>query len=106
MACVPALQARLFGFPHSLCLLLSSFLSDRSISALVDGATSSSFSVNYGVPQGSVLSPTLFLLFINDLLNCTSNSVHPYDDDNSTLHSSTHFKSAPYFASRFQLPIL
>src|ERR1700755_853266 len=45
----------------SLCLLLSSFLSDRSISALVDGATSSSFSVNCGVPQGSVLSLTLFL---------------------------------------------
>ena len=88
-----------FGFPPSLCLLLSSFLSDRSISALVDGATSSSFSVNCGVPQGSVLSPTLFLLFINDLLNCTSNSVHSYADD-STLHSSTHFKSAPSFASR------
>src|ERR1700755_1548127 len=46
-----------------------------------------------------VLSPTLFLLFINDLLNCTSNSVHSYADD-STLHSSTHFKSAPSFASR------
>src|SRR5678815_3769596 len=45
-----------FGFPFSLCLLLSSFLSDRSISAVVDGATSSSFSVNCGVPQGSVLS--------------------------------------------------
>ena len=83
-----------FGFPPSLCLLLSSFLSDRSISALVDGATSSSFSVNC-----VVLSPTLFLLFINDLLNCTSNSVHSYADD-STLHSSIHFISAPSFASR------
>src|ERR1044072_9277086 len=88
-----------FGFPPSLCLLLFSFLLDRSISALVDGATSSCFSVNCGVPQGSVLSSTVFLLFINDLLNCTSNSVHSYADD-STLHSSTHFKSAPSFASR------
>ena len=86
-----------FGFPSSLCLLMSSFLSNRSISAVVDGATSS-FSVNSGVPQGSVLSPTLFLLFINDLLTCTSNSIRSYADD-STLHSPTHFNSAPSFTS-------
>src|SRR5678816_1184209 len=67
-----------FGFPPSLCLLMSSFLSSHSILAGVDGATSSSFSVNSGVPQGSVLSRNLFLLFINDLLTCTSNSIHSY----------------------------
>src|SRR5678816_3998260 len=47
----------------------------------------------------SALSPTLFLLFINDLLTCTSNSSHSYADD-STLPSSTHFNSAPSFTSR------
>ena len=73
-----------FGFPPSLCLLMSSFLSNRSLSAVVDGATSSYFPINSGVPQGSVLSPTLFLLFINDLLCCTTNSIHSYADD-STL---------------------
>src|SRR5678815_3334084 len=80
------------GIPPSLCLLMSSFLSNRSISAVVDGATSS-FSINSCVPQGSVLSPTLFLLFINDLLTCTSNSIHSYVD-NLNLHSSTHINSA------------
>src|ERR1700755_1525135 len=98
MACVAALQAPFLCVSSFLCLLLSSFLSDCSISALVDGATSSSFSVNYGVPKGSVVSPTLFLLFINDLLNCTSNSVHSYADE-TTLHSSTHIKSDPSFTS-------
>ena len=88
-----------FGFPPPLCLLISSFLSNRSISAVVDGATSSSFPINSGVPQGSVLSPTLFLLFINDLLSISSNPIHSYADD-STLHSSTCFKSAPSTASR------
>merc|ERR1711980_84959 len=37
---------------------------------------------------GSVLSPTLFLLFINDLLSLTQCSIHSYADD-STLHFST-----------------
>src|SRR5678816_2659216 len=64
------------------CLVFSQIAQYR----LLYGATSS-FSVNCGVPQGSVLSPTLFLLFINDLLTCTSNSIHSYADD-STLHSS------------------
>ena len=65
----------------------------------MDGSSSSSFSVNSGVPQGSVLSPTLFLLFINDLLSTTDNAIHSYADD-STLHSSTIFPSNPSTASR------
>ena len=83
-----------FGFPPSLCSLISSFLSDRSISVIVDGSTSTPFPINSGVPQGSVLSPTFFLLFINDLLSSTNNPIHSYVDD-STLHSSMSFPSAP-----------
>src|SRR5678815_3322678 len=64
---------------------MSSFLSSRSISAVVDGATSSSFTVNSCVLKGSVLSPTLFLLFINDLLTCTSYSIHSYVADSTLI---------------------
>ena len=66
----------------------------RSITAVVDGHCSSPKSINSGVPQGSVLSPTLFLLFINDLLNQTSCPIHSYADD-TTLHFSTSFHRRP-----------
>ncbi len=83
-----------YGFFPSLCTLISSFLSDSSISAVVDGHCSTSITINSGVPQGSVLSPILFLLFINDLLSCTHSNLHAYADD-STLHYSTTFNHRP-----------
>ena len=71
-----------------------SFLSNRSISVVVDGATSASFLVSSGVPQGSVLSPTLFLLFINYLLHASTSDVDSFPDD-STLHKSSSFQCKP-----------
>ncbi len=82
-----------FGFYPSLCSFISSFLSGRSISAVVDGHCSSLKPINNGVPPGSVLSPTLFLLFINDL-SVTICPIHSYADD-STLHFSTSFVRRP-----------
>src|ERR1700755_420669 len=83
-----------FGIYPSLCDLLFNFLSGRSIAAVVDGHHSSYKSINSGVPQGSVLSPTLFLILINDLLSITSSPIHSYADD-STLHYSFQFERRP-----------
>src|ERR1044072_6321218 len=83
-----------FGIYPSLCDLLSDFLSGRSIAAVVDGHRSSFKSINSGVPQRSVLSPTLFLIFINDLLSVTSFPIHSYADD-STLHYYFQFERRP-----------
>ncbi|CAK1583471.1 unnamed protein product [Parnassius mnemosyne] len=50
-----------YGLPEKLCNWITSFLADRSIKVVVDGACSDYKPINAGVPQVCVLSPTLFL---------------------------------------------
>ena len=77
------------GVSGNLLDLLSSFLSDRKQRVLLNGQTSEWRNVTAGVPQGSILGPLLFLIYINDLSGDLSSKAKLLPDDTS-LFSVTH----------------
>ena len=75
-----------YGIPSQIFGLISSFLSNRWLQVVLDGKSSQEYPVNAGVPQGSILGPTLFLLYINDLPDDVICDIAIYADD-TTLYS-------------------
>ena len=67
----------------------SSYLSSRTQYVSILGYKSNTLDVNHGVPQGSVLGPLLFLLYINDLHKAINYSkVYHFADDTNLLNIS------------------
>ena len=75
-----------YGISGQIFGLISSFLSNRQLQVVLDGKSSQKYPVNAGVPQGSILGPTLFLLYINDLPDDVICDIAIYADD-TTLYS-------------------
>ena len=71
------------GISGNLLSLLKSFLSNRFQRVVLNGQCSSWSSVLAGVPQGSILGPLLFLIYINDLPENLQSTVKLFADDTS-----------------------
>ena len=62
-----------YGIRGHICKWFRHYLSDRQQCVSINGTVSEYFHVQPGVPQGSILRPVLFLLYINDISNAADN---------------------------------
>ena len=72
----------------------SSFLHLRTQTTNIGSHISDKATVKCGVPQGSVLGPLLFLIYINDIIDCSSKfQFYLFADDTSILYSNRNLTS-------------
>jgi len=94
-------KAEACGINSNLLKWIESFLSGRKQCVRVESALSDWADVTSGIPQGSVLGPTLFLLFINDLPSVVSSCSALFADD-TKVYSAV---SSPDDSDRLQQDI-
>ena len=70
-----------FGITDKPLFAIKDFLSNRTFNVMVGNHKSESYKVTSGIPQGSVLGPLLFVLYINDLPDNIRNCVSLFADD-------------------------
>ena len=70
-----------YGIRNSTLNWISSFLSSRTQQVVCGGCHSNPVEVLSGVPQGTVLGPLLFLLYVNDIPSLMTSSCRLYADD-------------------------
>ena len=75
------LKLKAHGIGDSITDWIEQWLTDRRQRVVVDGEVSNWKSVLSGVPQGSVLGPILFLIYINDLNDSITSNVLKFADD-------------------------
>ena len=88
-----------FGIEGKVLQWFSSYLQDRKQSVLIENYKSDPITLQYGVPQGSVLGPTLFTLYtqpLSDIINCYKCDYQKYADDTQLSKSDelSNFSSA------------
>ena len=81
-------KLEIYGIKHHALALLESYLSNRNQKCQINGYLSSKKMIKCGIPQGSILGPLFFLLYINDLPQCLSKTKPRLFADDTNLTTS------------------
>ena len=79
------MKLRRMGFHEKVVSWIESFLSDRTQCVVLDGVSSLAAAIISGVPQGTVLGPLLFILFINDMKLCITGCIIRFFADDTRI---------------------
>lgn len=78
-----------YGFRGNVLNLIRSYFTDRRQHIKIDDKISHSRNINYGVPQGTVLGPIFFILYMNSILNLNiEGTMLSFADDTAILYRS------------------
>ena len=85
-------KLRQFGIDGDLLTWITDYLDDRKQRVVIKSYMSSFKNVRAGVPQGSVLGPLLFLIFVNDISSSLLSLTRLFADDSSLFCSASNLE--------------
>ena len=83
----------LAGFSCQSITWFESYLSNRRFQVNIKNKYSNVANINCGVPQGSILGPLLFLLYVNDMPQAVDCELFLYTDDSYLMYQHRDFKA-------------
>lgn len=95
-----------YGIRGNLFRWIVNYLSDRTQAVKINGAISEMCSVHAGVPQGSTLAPTLFVLFMNDLSQLIPGSIQANNTPGTVNDCLFYADDTTLFVGSKHLPLM
>ena len=83
-------KLKIIGFCDDIVNWFHSYLTDQAFLVSIENKYSSILKILCGVPQGSILGPLLFLIYVNDMKQAVSSDLLLYADDSCLVFQHKH----------------